>query len=90
MNVLLDLETIFLAARSKSELTRFLRALLTPEEIRECRTRWKAFQMSAAGATQRELRKKLGVGLATATRAAKTARQHAEILEMLAHRASKK
>jgi len=83
---MLDLETVFLAARSKSEITAFLKLLLTAEEMDECRNRWKACQMATKGVTQREIRDRLGVGLATATRAARTARQHARTIQRLAER----
>lgn len=83
---MVDFETALLATRSKSELTDFLETVLTPEEIEQCRTRWRACQMSAAGATQREIRKELGVGLATATRAAKTTRKNGRIVHLLIRR----
>jgi TrpR family trp operon transcriptional repressor len=80
---MVDLETTMAAAQSRDQVVAFLAAVLTPKELRQCRTRWHACQMSAAGATQREIRAELGVGLATATRAAKAARENRRIISSL-------
>jgi Trp operon repressor len=82
------LESAFLGVGSNDELGALMRLLFTPTEIRKCRTRWKACQLSAAGLSQRKIRDRLKVGVATATRAAKTTRRNTCIVHMLVTRAS--
>jgi uncharacterized protein YerC len=86
---MVELETAFLKIRSKPELIAFLGTVLTSTEITKFRTRWKACQLAAAGATQRDIRDSLQVGLATATRAAKTMRENGRIVHLVIDRAKK-
>lgn len=80
------LENVLQSVESPSELRALMRVLFTPAEIRKYRKRWSACQMSAGGATQRKIRDTLHVGVATATRAAKTARENRHILRLLLER----
>ncbi|MBI5221139.1 MAG: helix-turn-helix domain-containing protein [Candidatus Liptonbacteria bacterium] len=49
-------------------LRAFLRDILTPAEYRELITRWQIIKMLSSGVSQREIAKKLNVGIATITR----------------------
>jgi uncharacterized protein YerC len=82
-----ELETAFLTVKSRAELAALLRLVFTPGEIKQYRKRWKAVQMSATGETQRHISRTLKVGLATATRAAKAARDNRATLELVLRRA---
>jgi uncharacterized protein YerC len=82
------LESALLSLRSKSELSALMRVLFTPEEIRKYRKRWNACQLSSAGVSQRKIRDALKVGVATATRAAKTTRRNRHVIRLLIARAA--
>jgi TrpR family trp operon transcriptional repressor len=84
---MVELEATLLSVRSVPELRALLRTVFTPTEIAKFRTRWKACQLAAAGATQRDISKKLRVGVATATRAAKALRENDHIVRLLLSRA---
>lgn len=77
------LESAILAASKQSKLRPFLEALFTPRELKETRNRWTAIQLVAAGSPQRAIRKKLGIGIATASRAAKAMRDHGPVVRSL-------
>lgn len=60
-----------LSYRDKNSLELFLKALLTPKELREIPTRLQIVKMLKQGMAQREIADTLGVGVATVTRGSK-------------------
>lgn len=56
------------AANNDKALEKRLKALLTPKEINEVQHRLAIFELLKQGVPQREIAKKLGVGIATVTR----------------------
>lgn len=85
-----NLESAFFSVRSRAEVAALFRIVLTPQEIRTFQARWKACQMSVAGASQREISQTLRIGLATATRSAKAARENSLIMNRIVRRTLKK
>lgn len=72
----LDLTEVFSALRAASRkpdsfLLQFLSDLLTPRELEELGMRWQIFTLLEQGVPQREIAKRLGVGIATVTRGAR-------------------
>jgi TrpR family trp operon transcriptional repressor len=76
----MTLERAISAAIENSQLVPLLKALTTPGEITKIRNRWAAIQLVVQGRTQRAVREELGVGIATATRAAKAVRDHGSVV----------
>lgn len=68
-------------AQEREHLAALLRALLTPAELREIPNRLKITQMLRDGLTQRDIAKKLGVGIATVTRGSKTMSEIEQLLD---------
>ena len=66
---------------SEHELRAFLAVLFTDREIEHAGSRWKALQTSLRGLSQRDVAERLGVGIGTASHAAK-------ILKIARHRAT--
>ncbi len=60
-------KTIFVY-RKPEDLKQFLTAILTPKELVEISTRLQIVRLLKSGTPQREIAKKLGVGVATVTR----------------------
>ena len=60
-----------LAQSGKAEMLDALDALLTPYEQQELVNRLEIFELLCAGMSQREVAKKVGVGIATVTRGSK-------------------
>jgi TrpR-related protein YerC/YecD len=60
-----------LSLKNEDEAARFLRDLLTPEEIREFGMRWKAAQLIYQGVSYRNVAKETGLSTATVTRVAR-------------------
>ena len=85
-----NLESAFLSTRSSAEVAALLRVVLTPQEIKAFQARWKACQMSFAGVPQREISRTLRIGLATATRSAKAARENKSLMRRLVGRVAAK
>ena len=56
--------------KSKDEVLSFLRWILTPQEFEQLPLRLQIIKMLKKGVPQREVAKKLGVGIATVTRGA--------------------
>lgn len=63
-----DLVTHLLGADSPSSMQRLLEGLLTPAELHAIGQRLQIAQLLKAGVSQREIAKRLGVGIATVTR----------------------
>jgi TrpR family trp operon transcriptional repressor len=80
---MIELEAALLRIRSKSHLIAFLNTILTHNEFEQCRRRWHACQLIMAGATQRDVRDKLKVGIATASRAARAVRDNRVIVRVV-------
>lgn len=57
-----------LSYHSPAELKGFLRAILTPQELREIPTRLMIVKLLKQGVPQREIASRLRVGIATVTR----------------------
>lgn len=75
-NIMLQKETrellkAVLLLNSEDEAARFLRDLLTPEEIREFGRRWQAARMIDDGISYRNVARETGLSTATVTRVAK-------------------
>ncbi len=70
-----------LQARDASELAALLHALLTPAELRELPNRLKITQLLKEGVPQRDIAKRLGVGIATVTRGSKAMSEIEKILD---------
>ena len=60
-----------LAQSGKAEMLNALDALLTPYEQQELVNRLEIFELLSSGMSQREVAKKVGVGIATVTRGSK-------------------
>lgn len=60
-----------LAQAGKAEMLDALDALLTPYEQQELVNRLEIFELLSSGMSQREVAKKVGVGIATVTRGSK-------------------
>lgn len=57
-----------LQLRSKEELNRFLRDLMTEEEIMECTQRWQVAQMLYDGVSYQKIQKQTGLSSTTVAR----------------------
>ena len=60
-----------LKLKTEKEVFDFLSEILTPQELKQLPTRLEIIKMLEKGIPQREIAKKLGVGIATVTRGAK-------------------
>ena len=60
-----------LKLKTEKEVFDFLSEILTPQELKQLPTRLEIIKMLEKGLPQREIAKKLGVGIATVTRGAK-------------------
>ncbi len=58
----------FLKIKNKNLMENFLLGLFTPKELNEIPTRVQIIKMLKKGVSQKEISKKLGVGIATVTR----------------------
>ena len=83
----IQLEEAIAKIRTPEEAVTFMSALFSPHEIAAVQHRWQAFQMLLAGATQRNVATQLGMGVATASRAAAAVRTHRQIIRLLVNRA---
>ncbi len=63
-----DLYTLFSAIESTDEAEQLLTDILTPQELESLAERWQEIQMLAAGETQRDVAKKLGISISKVTR----------------------
>lgn len=63
-----DLLTLLSSPKDEKELQMLLDDLLTPKELAAIAERWQLVQLLAAGTTQREIAKKLGLAISTVTR----------------------
>lgn len=63
-----DLAQIFLKAKNEKDVTKLLSIFTTSKEYDEILNRLRILQMLDQGISQREVAKKLGVGIATVTR----------------------
>lgn len=77
------LEDALLAIRSRREATAFLGVLLTPQEVEKHQHRWQSLELRFRGATQRQIRDKLGISVQTASRCAKVVRENSHIIKLL-------
>jgi TrpR family trp operon transcriptional repressor len=62
---------VLLSLKTEKNLRSFLEAILTPKELEEIPTRLQIVKLLKKGITQKEISKKLGVGIATVTRGSK-------------------
>ncbi len=76
-----DLSHFMLAAESSEELTRVLRALLTPGEIESIAQRLSILDGISTGVAQREIAETLRVGIATVTRGSRVWQENRVCLE---------
>ena len=60
-----------LKLKTEEEVFNFLSQILTPQELHQLPARLEIIKMLKKGIPQREIAKKLGVGIATVTRGAK-------------------
>ncbi len=67
-NAVRKLADMFLKINSEEEMINFLYGLLTPKEVEEFSTRLEIVKMLKQGTRQKNIAKKLGVGIATVTR----------------------
>jgi Trp operon repressor len=63
-----DLYDLICAVKTRKEAKSLLIDLLTPQELDTITERWQEIQLLAAGKTQREISKKLGVSISKVTR----------------------
>lgn len=63
-----DLYELFSSIDSPDEAKMLLEDILTPQEIDSLAERWQEIQLLAAGHTQREVAKKLGISISKVTR----------------------
>jgi TrpR family trp operon transcriptional repressor len=61
----------FLELKTRAEIRAFLQVLLSPKELEEIPVRYEITKLLKQGVSQREIAKKLGVGIATVTRGSK-------------------
>ena len=66
-----DLVDAILALETRERSEEFLKDILTPKELTSINNRWHAMLLLHDGVSQREVRRRLGVGIATASRAAR-------------------
>ena len=83
---MIRLNEAFVELRSPEEAAQFMDALFSPAEIEAIEHRWQAFQMLVEGATQRTVSNELGVGIATASRAAAAVKQNKQIIHTILRR----
>lgn len=63
-----DLYKLFSSVDTPEEAADLLQDILTPQELESLAVRWQEVQMIAAGFTQREVAKKLGISISKVTR----------------------
>jgi Trp operon repressor len=63
-----DLLKLLSSPKDEKEMHMLLDDLLTPKELSAIAERWQLVQLLAAGATQRDIAKKLGLAISTVTR----------------------
>ncbi|BCE02497.1 trp operon repressor [Marinicellulosiphila megalodicopiae] len=68
---LTEFTKLLLEAKDAQAMESVLSALLTPSELRDIPNRLQIMRMLKQGVSQREISKKLGVGIATVTRGSK-------------------
>lgn len=66
-----ELAKTMLELKDRKDVLSFLSWILTPQEIEQLPVRLQIVKMLKKGTAQREIAKKLGVGIATVTRGAK-------------------
>ena len=76
-----ELVDFLLRARDHRAMSNLLRALLTPAELHDIPNRLKITQLLTQGMTQREIAKRLGVGIATVTRGSKALNDIEQLLD---------
>ena len=86
----ISFEAAIVAISTLGEAKDFVAALLTPAEIDVFSHRWAAFQLSLAGATQREIRDALGVSIATASRSARVVRERGSVVSQIVKQAKER
>jgi TrpR family transcriptional regulator, trp operon repressor len=65
---IIELYNLFSAIETRSEAKSILEDILTPQELESLAERWQEIQMLAAGMTQRDVAKKLGISITKVTR----------------------
>lgn len=63
--------SLIASLKTEREAAEFLGSLLTPDELHTIAERWQIITHLLSGETQREVKAKLGVGIATVTRGAR-------------------
>ena len=70
------LHDAILALETREQCEEFLRDILTDKERAHINNRWQAMLLIHEGVSQRKVRSRLGVGIATASRAARVLRNN--------------
>ena len=83
------LENALVAIQSNREAAAFLKAMLTPHEAAAFQNRWQALELRLAGVTQRDICRKLGISIATASRSARVLRTQSQIVQTLLDRVAR-
>jgi len=86
----ISLEEALVVIETLDESASLMHLLMTEHEIQTFQHRWEAFQLSLGGATQREVRARARVAMATAARSARAVRQNPQIIRTLLERATRK
>jgi TrpR family transcriptional regulator, trp operon repressor len=83
------LEDALIGLRNPDEAREFMAALFSPSERDAFQNRWQAFQLLLEGVPQRAVAEQLGIGVATASRAAAVVRSNPGIIKTLLTRRKK-
>ncbi len=70
-----QLRDFLLLVKNKEQMENFLLGMLTPQELDEIPTRLEIVKMLKKGTPQKEISKRLGVGVATITRGSREIRK---------------
>jgi TrpR family trp operon transcriptional repressor len=74
-----DLIKFLSEANNDTVLEKRLKALLTPNEVKEMQHRLQIFSLLEQGVPQRDIAKQLGVGIATVTRGSRALKELKEL-----------
>ncbi len=70
-----EIAKYLLMAKDEEAMQKLLRGLLTPNEVHEMSKRLEIFALLKKGVSQREIAKRLGVGIATVTRGSRALKE---------------
>ena len=71
INSIDEISELLAASKDKSQITEYLKSLLTPSEMRGIALRWEILKGLYEGKSQRKVAEELGVSLCNVTRGAK-------------------